>query len=236
MSNSRQDDQYLVPQHVAFILDGNRRWAEKNGLPKLEGHRRGAEVLKSISEKAFDRGVKYFSAFVFSTENWKRTKEEVGYLMDLMLQLFKRDIKDIHKKGIKVVWLGMEAQLSKRHLKAISDAVELTKNNTKGTLALCFNYGGKQEIIDTAKKLIRMNVDADDVDEVLFQDSMYVPALPPIDLVVRTSGEHRLSNFMLWQAAYAELSFIDTYWPDFNEMELDKVLSDYASRHRRFGV
>ncbi|HSX41499.1 MAG TPA: polyprenyl diphosphate synthase [Candidatus Saccharimonadales bacterium] len=224
----------VVPNHLGVILDGNRRWAKAHKVPLLEGHRQGYLTLKEITKAAFNRGVSVVSAYVFSTENWNRTPKEVKYLMNLALQVMTEEIDELHREGIKIVWVGTAERLSNKLQKAIRAAVELTKNNSRGTLALCFNYGGHQEIIDAANTLQRHGA-TQKLTEAAFAQALYAPEIPPIDLLIRTSGEQRLSGFMLWRAAYAELYFSDKYWPDFSEADLDAALQDYAGRQRRFG-
>lgn len=224
-----------IPQHIGFIPDGNRRWAKSRGLPTLEGHRIGYANLKEIGKHAIKKGVKYVSAYVFSTENWNRDKEEVAYLMDLALWLASHELNDIHKENIRLRFLGSLDGISKKMIEAIHRAEELTKNNTKGTLALCFNYGGQQEIVDAAQKLFEKTKRRSEVTREALASMMYAPEIPPVDLIIRTSGEQRISNFMLWRAAYAELYFTDKHWPAFTAADLDKALADYARRHRRFG-
>ncbi len=224
------DSTMSVPVHVGFILDGNRRWAKEKGMPTLEGHRKGYENLKSIVKVAVNSGVKYVSAYIFSQENWNRSQEEVKYLMDLALLLARNEVKELHKEQIKVEFLGSKDKLSPKLIGAIEAAEELTKDNKRGTLALCFNYGGHQEIADAVNKIGKTHVTSDEIEQ-----NLYSPDLPPVDLVVRTSGEKRLSGFMLWRAAYAEFAFVDKFWPDFSEDDLDKVLEDYKNRERRFG-
>ncbi len=224
-----------MPRHLGLILDGNRRWAKEQGLPQLEGHRKGWENLKIIADAALDRGVEYLSAFVFSTENWKRSQEEVSYLMRLLTWVCKTEIKEINKKNVRVVVLGSREGLSKSVLKAIDIAESTTADNTGGTLALCINYGGQLEIADAVKKIIEKGVKKDDVTPDTVEQYLYSPDIPPMDLIIRTSGEQRLSNFMLWRAAYSELCFVDKYWPDFSVQDLDNCLAEYASRQRRFG-
>lgn len=225
-----------APTHVGLILDGNRRWARARGLPTLEGHRRGSDVLREIALAAYDRGVKYVSAFVFSTENWSRTDKEVNYLMGLVVKLLTQYLDEFNERGIKVVVLGRRDGLRSSVLKAIQKAEEATKHNTGGTLAFCFNYGGQEEIVDATKQLIRSGVSVESVTKESMTNMLYGPDVPAIDLLIRTSGEQRLSGFMLWRAAYAELYFTDTMWPDFTSHELDVALDDYCARHRRFGV
>lgn len=224
-----------TPVHLGFILDGNRRWAKSRGLPTLVGHQRGYKTFLRTVEGCFERGVGFVSAYIFSTENWSRTKEEVDYLMNLALKVFTTDLKKIHKKGYRICWFGIKDRLSDKHLKAIEEAEELTKDNQKGTLCVCFNYGGKQEIVDATKKIVESGIAVENIDEKLLDKNMYHPDVPPVDMVVRTSMEQRISNFMLWRIAYAEFLFIKKHWPAFNLKDLDKVIDEYAARNRRFG-
>jgi undecaprenyl diphosphate synthase len=221
--------------HIGFILDGNRRWAKENGLPQLQGHKVGYDNLKTIAEAAFDRGVAYVSAFVFSTENWNRAKTEVSYLMRLSHKMITNDYREANEKGIKILWMGSEEQVSKKLAQEMKKTVEMTKNNTKGTLALCFNYGGHREISEAFKKMIQQGITAEDISEAKIAENLYNPDVPPVDLIIRTSGEQRLSNFMLWRAAYSELYFSDKNWPDFSTIDLDEALKEYENRKRRFG-
>jgi undecaprenyl diphosphate synthase len=224
-----------IPAHVGFILDGNRRWAKEKGLPALEGHRRGSDKLRDIAVAAFDRGVQVMSAFVFSTENWNRTEKEVNYLMGLVSKMLDKYLEEFHERGIKVVVLGRREGLRSKVLDSLKRSEEQTANNTNGTLALCFNYGGREEIADAAQKLIASGTQAADITPATFEQALYQSDIPNIDLLIRTSGEQRLSGFMLWRAAYAELLFTDTYWPDYSEAELDEALAEYARRERRYG-
>ena len=225
----------ITPVHLGIILDGNRRWAKSNRLAKIEGHKRGYENLKDISTYALNRGVKYLSAYMFSTENWDRSLKEINYLMNLAHRMLTHDLEDMNKENIKIVWLGSPDRLSKKLVSALRRAEELTKNNTKGTLCVCFNYGGKQEIVDSVKSIISKGIKPDDIIDGTVSDNLYASDIPPIDLVVRTSGEQRLSGFMLWRAAYAELFFVDKAWPDFDKNDLDAAISEYSRRNRRFG-
>lgn len=231
----QQNDILVTPQHIGLILDGNRRWAKSKGIPTLEGHKKGYENLKVIAEAALDKGVKYLSAYVFSTENWNRSKEEVSYLMDLLFWVAKHEVNILHKKGIKVRFLGTEDKLSPKLIKAIRSAEQKTKNNTKGTLALCMNYGGHQEIADAFKKMMAKDVDPETITPDEITKYLYAPDIPPLDIVVRTSGEQRLSNFMMWRSAYSELFFVDKMWPDFTPADLDAILAEYTKRERRHG-
>jgi undecaprenyl diphosphate synthase len=224
-----------IPRHLGLILDGNRRWARQHDLPLMEGHRRGYDTLQTILEAALDRGVEYVSAYVFSTENWGRTSAEVKYLMNLILNVVTKDLKELHERGIRIVWLGSKQQVSKKVRETIEKAEELTAENTRGTLGLCFNHGGHREIAEAVQRIVASGVAAEDVNEELIAENIDHPEVPAIDLVIRTSGEQRTSNFMLWRAAYSELLFTDTLWPDFTVEELDALLTEYASRKRRFG-
>ena len=224
-----------APKHVGIILDGNRRWAKNQGIPTLEGHRKGAEVFKDISLHAFDKGVEYLSAYVFSTENWSRTKEETSYLMKLVVKAVEKYLSEFHKKGIKIIVLGERSNLNSSVLKAIEQTEQKTANNENGTLALCFNYGGQQEIIDATKKIISKNINLQELTLNLFEQNLYSPELPQLDLLIRTSGEQRTSGFMLWRSAYAELLFSEKLWPDYTVEDFDEALIEYNKRQRRFG-
>lgn len=224
-----------VPVHLGLILDGNRRWAQAQGIPKYEGHRKGYENLKTIGKAAIKRGVKYVSAYVFSTENWKRSADEVDYLMKLLVWVAKNEVKELDKENIRVVFAGSRERLSKTVLKAMDDAEEKTRNNTSGTLVLCLNYGGQEEIKSAVNQLLAENPGTTKVTEEQIAQHLYAPEVPPIDLLIRTSGEQRISNFMLWRAAYSELYFVNQHWPAFTEADLDEALAEYASRQRRFG-
>lgn len=223
-----------VPNHLGLILDGNRRWAKAQGLPTLEGHRKGYENLKTIGIAAIERGVKYVSAYVFSTENWNRSQEEVTYLMKLLLWVAKHEVKELHARNIRLVVAGSRDRLKPDILKAIEVAEAKTAGNTAGTLCLCLNYGGQQEIVDAVNTIITQKREVP-VSVEQFEDYLYVPDVPPVDLLIRTSGEQRLSNFMLWRAAYSELLFVEKAWPDFSVADLDESLEEYAKRQRRFG-
>ncbi|MCB9823169.1 di-trans,poly-cis-decaprenylcistransferase [Candidatus Nomurabacteria bacterium] len=230
-----QDNSSSIPTHVGFILDGNRRWARDQGLPTLEGHRKGYENLKTIAKVAFEKGVKYVSAYIFSTENWSRSKDEVDYLMNLAMKLAVKDSKELIKENIKIVVLGIEDKVPPKLVKAWRDAEEDSKNNTGGTLALCFNYGGSRELVDATKAIIAKGFGENEVTDELISQHLYHPEVPDIDFTIRTSGEMRISNFMLWRVRYAELYFVDKHWPAFSEEDFDKALDEFARRNRRFG-
>lgn len=224
-----------IPKHLGLILDGNRRWAKEHGLPTLEGHRQGAETFKTTALAAFDRGVEYVSAFAFSTENWQRTEEEVGYLMRLFVKAVEKHLKTFDKANIRIVILGRMNELPDDVRTALEKTETKTKDNTRGTLAICVNYGGKEELVDAVKKLVAGGTAATDIDYQMIESALYHPEVPGIDLLIRTSGENRTSGFMLYRSDYAELYFTDTLWPDFDEAELDTALSEYSTRKRRFG-
>lgn len=221
-----------IPNHVAIILDGNGRWAKEKGKKRTEGHKEGYKNLKTISKYILNNGTKYLSVFAFSTENFKRPQEEVDFLMDLFMQGFKHDASYFQKENIKVVFSGRKDNLRKDVLEAMDKMTEATKNNTLGTLNICLNYGGRAEIVDATTKIIQEGIT--EITEETFEKYLYND-LPNIDLMIRTSGELRISNFMLWQLSYAELYFPKCYFPDFNETEYDKALLEYTKRDRRFG-
>ena len=221
-----------IPNHVAIILDGNGRWAKEKGKKRTEGHKAGFKNLKQLSKYILNTGTNFLSVFAFSTENFNRPKEEVDFLMNLFLEGFKKDANYFLKENIKVVFSGKKEPLREDVLEAMNNITEKTKNNTLGTLNICLNYGGRAEIVDATKKIINANIK--DIDEEIFNKYLYND-LPDIDFMIRTSGEIRISNFMLWQLSYAELYFPKCYFPDFNEKEYDKALIEYNNRSRRFG-
>ncbi len=227
-----------IPYHVGIILDGNGRWATERGLKRSEGHKAGFETLKILSKYVFTKGVKVLSVFAFSTENFNRTKEEVDYLMNLFLKGFKSSIKEFNKNNIKVVFSGRKEPLSDKVYESMKSLEKETLNNTGGILNICLNYGGQTEIVNTTKKLINDVLDGklktEDITPEIFMKNLYND-LPPMDFLIRTSGEIRVSNFMLFSLAYAEMYFPLTYFPDFKESEFDKALEEYTKRDRRFG-
>lgn len=225
----------LVPTHLGLILDGNRRWAKLQNLPTFEGHRKGYENLKTIVTAAFDSGVEYISAYIFSTENWNRSREEVAYLMKLLLWIAKNEVEEFNKNNVRVRFLGEETHLSSKVIKAMRNAEAKTDKNTGGTLLLCLNYGGKQEIARAVSNLIDAKPEVKEITPEMIQDHLYEPQAPDLDLIIRTSGEQRISNFMLWRAAYSELYFVDVHWPAFTVEHLKQALGDFSERQRRFG-
>lgn len=222
-------------KHLAVILDGNRRWAKENGLPQLEGHRRGYDKVKLFGDWCFNRGIDIITVWAFSTENWKRSAEEVSYLMDLIIIAVKRDLDYYHKKNIKIQIIGRREPLPVKVLAAIDNAHEVTKNNTGGILNICINYGGQPEIVDAVKKIIKNGHKEEDVNEELITSYLYKPELPFPDLIVRTSGEQRLSGYLLWESAYSEYLFLDKHWPAIEESDVDYMIEQFMQRQRRFG-
>ena len=231
-------DSLKIPEHVGIIVDGNGRWAKKRGLSRSLGHKAGADNLEKLSRYVLSKGIKVLSLYVFSTDNFKRSQEEVDYLMDLFTNKFKKDRKKYEKDNIKVVFSGRKEPLKQSVLDTMDEMMEMTKNNTGGTVNFCLNYGGHSELIDACKKVssdVKNNkLNIDDINEQTFSKYLYND-LPAMDLLIRTSGEYRISNFMLWQMSYAEFYFTPTYFPDFNKDEFDKVIIDFTSRDRRFG-
>lgn len=227
-------DNLKIPNHVAIILDGNGRWAKERGLSRSQGHDAGFDNLTKLSKYIFNCGVNYLSLYCFSTENFKRSDDEVKHLMNIFIKLCTREIKTFNKNNIKVVFSGRDEPLSDRVIKARNKMAYETRNNTGGVLNICLNYGGRAEIVDACKKIIESGVMPESVTEELFQQYLYND-LPDVDLMIRTSGELRLSNFLLWQNSYAEFYFPKTYFPDFNNDEFDLALEEYTRRDRRFG-
>lgn len=228
----------IVPNHVGIIVDGNGRWATQKGKKRSEGHLAGSKNLDNLCQYIFDKGVKILSLYVFSTENFKRSDEEVNYLMDLFIKKFKNDFKIFNKKDIRIVFSGRREPLRQEILDIIDDITYKTKDNKSGILNFCLNYGSHAEIIDAVKKInkdiINNKLVIDELNDDIFKNYLY-NNLPDVDLLIRTGGEVRLSNFMLWQCAYAELYFTDILFPDFNEAELEKALDSYSKRDRRYG-
>jgi undecaprenyl diphosphate synthase len=228
-----------VPRHVAVIMDGNGRWAKQRGLPRTAGHERGEQSLVEVVKGAIEIGVEAISAYAFSTENWSRSPEEVRFLMGFNRDVVRRRREELHSLGVRVRWAGREPRLWRSVIKELRIAEELTRDNDVLTLTMCVNYGGRAEIADAARALAhdvasgRLNPNR--VDERTFARYLYVPELPEADMVWRTSGEERLSNFMLWQAAYSEMVFSNVLWPDVDRLAFWAAIEEYASRNRRYG-
>ena len=227
-----------IPNHVAIILDGNGRWAKEKGKKRSAGHYAGYKNLKKLAIYALKKGVKYLSVYAFSTENFGRSDEEVNYLMDLFISCFRKDTEFFNKRNVKVVFSGRKHPLREDVLKAMDEITLSTKNNTGGTFNICLNYGGQTEIVDASKRIVEdvlnKKLDINNLDEKSYYNYLYND-LPPVDFLIRTSGEIRVSNFMLYQISYAEMYFPKVYFPDFNEKEFDKALIEYTNRDRKFG-
>lgn len=225
----------FIPRHIGYIVDGNRRWAKEHGLPTYEGHLAGYNALKDVALATLGHGVSYMSIYIFSTENWKRSQEEIKGLMSLILKLFTTDAKMFDEYNIRLKVLGKREGLDPKIIAGMDKLEESTKNNTAGTLAICLNYGGQHEIVDAVKKIVQSGVPAEEVTEDLIAENLYGAEVPAVDVIVRTSGEKRLSNFMLWRAAYSEFIFLDKMWPEMTKDDVDAIIKEYARRHRRFG-
>lgn len=229
----------IVPTHLGFIVDGNRRWAKEHGLPSSEGHRRGYEVLKKIAYVCKDRGIEYMSAYIFSSENWGRSADEVGYLMKLFLFAFRHDMRKFIDDGFRIVFLGRRDRVSQEILDIMDEAETESAGNSDVTLAIHFNYGGHAEIIDAARHLAADvqsgRADLAEMTDDKFRQYLYHPEVPDMDMMVRTSGEQRVSGFALWRIAYSELMFLDKKWPDMTEVDIDAIIAEYSHRNRRFG-
>jgi undecaprenyl diphosphate synthase len=231
----QQESTAVIPTHLGFIIDGNRRWAKQHGVPSYEGHLAGYNALKDVLYEAFDQGVKFASVYAFSTENWKRAEEEVGYLMKLTLRMVKSDLHELVERRIRFKHLGSKEGLPDNVAKALAEAEEKTKDLDGGTLCACFNYGGQREIVDAVRKCMNDGLTSEQIDEEAISARLYAPDVPPIDMMIRTSGEHRISNFMLWRITYAELLFIDKFWPSMTKEDVTSIIEEYGNRNRRFG-
>lgn len=229
------EDIVKIPRHVGYIVDGNRRWAKKHGLPAYEGHLAGHNVLKEVAIATLEAGVEYISAYVFSTENWKRSSDEVKKLMGIVLKILTADLPEFHKYNVRLKVIGSRTGVQEKILKAIDNAEAETASNTGGTFVICFNYGGHLEIADAVKKLIQAETNPEDVTEQLIAENIYAPEVPPLDVIVRTGGEQRLSNFMMWRSAYSEFIFLEKSWPDMTKGDVTAIMNEYAKRQRRFG-
>jgi undecaprenyl diphosphate synthase len=231
----RQPNLAPLPRHVAIIMDGSGRWAEERGLGREAGHRAGTENLRRIIEAVAERQVKYLTLFAFSTENWSRPRREVNALIRLVGKVIDRELAELHANGVRLLHIGSLDGLPGDLQRRVRDAIVLTRDNDRLTVTLAFNYGGRAEILEATRRMVRDGVPADQIDEALFSRYLDTRGLPDPDLVIRTSGEMRLSNFLLWQAAYAEYYFSPLLWPDFDEEEIDRALLAYGQRRRRFG-
>ncbi|HTX79019.1 MAG TPA: isoprenyl transferase [Longilinea sp.] len=235
MTDQLPDNKKRIPRHIAIIMDGNGRWARSRNLPRLAGHRAGTENLRRVIRACVDFGVQYLTVYAFSTENWGRPEEEVQGLMQIMESVIDKELDELHREGVKIVHLGKLEGLKPDLQAKIKHALEITRNNQRLIMCLAWNYGGKDEIVRAVRKLIEDGIPADQVTEDTISERLYTQGIPDPDLVIRTAGEMRLSNFLIWQASYAELYVTSVYWPDFDKEELRKALEAYAARDRRYG-
>jgi undecaprenyl diphosphate synthase len=225
----------VVPKHLGFILDGNRRWAHKYSLPEYDGHLAGYNSLREVMDGCFEQGIQYVTIYAFSSENWKRDKSEVSNLMKIALQAITKDLKSLIERNVRIRILGRREGITPKLLAGFEKCEEKTRHLTGPTFAVCFNYGGQQEIVDAARKCVEDGLTAQDITEEALSARLYAPDVPPIDMVIRTSGEQRLSNFMIWRTAYSELYFMDKFWPEMTKEDVQDIIKEYSRRSRRFG-
>ena len=234
-----QIDKANLPRHIAIIMDGNGRWAKSNGKPRIFGHRNGVKSVKRVTEVAADLGIDFLTMYAFSTENWNRPPAEVNALMHLLVETVKKELRTLKKNGIRLKAIGNIEALPKKTYDTLLEGIDMTKDNNKMTLTLALNYSSRWEITEAmkqiAEKVKQGKIAPEDVDEVLIAEHLTTHDIPDPELLIRTSGEHRISNYLLWQLAYTEFYFTDVFWPDFNENELHKAILDYQNRERRFG-
>ena len=226
-------------KHLAVIMDGNGRWAQKRGLPRSAGHKKGAETVKAITKAAGELGIKYLTLYAFSTENWQRSADEVATLMGLLRQYLKSDLQELKDNGVRITFIGERSMLDKDIVEQMEKLEQETAAFDHLTLCIALSYGSRQEIVNAARKLAFLakqgDISANDIDIKMFSDMLYTRNMPDPDLVIRTSGEQRISNYLLWQIAYSEFFFTPTLWPDFSKAELEKIIADFNSRERRYG-
>lgn len=235
VANPAAPQQLVIPQHVAIVMDGNGRWAKQRGLPRIAGHRAGTENIRRIVEACNDLGVKCLTVYAFSTENWNRPPAEVDGLMRIIGEVIERETPILNEKGVRVKHLGSLENLPHGLDRSIARSVEVTRHNTRLTLSVAFNYGGRAEIIQAVQRIIAEGYKPEDITEQLIGSRLYTADLPDPDLIIRTANEHRLSNFLLWQASYAEYYPVPVYWPDFGPDDLTKAIHAYSQRQRKFG-
>jgi len=226
---------FYPPRHIAIIMDGNGRWAERRGLPRLMGHKAGGDNIHRVVELFLRHGIKYFTLYTFSTENWKRPTDEVGGIFDILTQIIDSETQYFQQANVRLKHLGRLDRVPTKLRQRIESAIELTRGNTKLTLCICLDYGGRAEIVEAVRRLIADGISPQNLDEALIGQYLYTEGIPDPDLIIRTGGDMRLSNFLLWQAAYSELYFTPTLWPDLDEKELEEALLNYRQRKRRFG-
>jgi len=225
-----------VPAHIGIIMDGNGRWARRQGLPRTAGHRAGVENIRRILQASVRFGIKILTIYAFSTENWERPRTEVRVLMNILAQSLRREVPELHKNGVQLRHIGRLERIPERIRQSVLDAIELTKNNDRLTLNVAFNYGGRAEIVDAVRRIVEAGIPAEAVSEDLISQHLYTAGQPDPDLIIRTAGEFRISNFLLWQSRYAEYYSTPVYWPDFDEAELYKGLVVFGQRRRRYGL
>ncbi|MEN6481751.1 MAG: isoprenyl transferase [Anaerolineaceae bacterium] len=234
-SKSSQSTLKKIPNHIAIIMDGNGRWAKQRGLPRLAGHQAGTKNLQRVIHACVEYGIHYLTIYAFSTENWGRPSDEVNGLMSILADFIDNELEELNKDGVKLVHLGLLEKLDPTLCAKITRAIEMTKNNSKFNLCIALNYGGRDEIVYALRKLIQEGITADQITDDIIAQHLFTAGIPDPDLVIRTSGEMRISNFLIWQSAYSEWYFTPTYWPDFDREELYKALMDYELRDRRYG-
>jgi undecaprenyl diphosphate synthase len=234
-SEAKQSSSNRIPKHVAIIMDGNGRWAKQRGLPRSAGHHQGTENLRQIIRASVEFGVEILTIYAFSTENWNRPRREVELLLRILEMVIDRELAELNKNGVQIRHIGELEGIPERLQKKVLEACETTKDNTRLILNVAFNYGGRDEIVHAVQHIIEQGVRAEDVTEEMISEHLYTSGLPDPDLIIRTSGEFRLSNFLIWQSAYSEHYYTDVYWPDFDKGCLREALDDFASRRRRFG-
>lgn len=225
-----------IPTHVAFIMDGNGRWAARRGLPRLAGHQAGTENLRRVIRACVEFGVKYMTIYAFSTENWGRPKEEVEGLMHILADVIDRELEELHQEGVQLRHIGHLDTLAPSLHEKVLQAIELTKNNSRLILSLAFNYGGRDEIVCAIRKIIAEGIPPEDITPDIVSQYMFTAGIPDPDLIIRTSGEMRISNFLIWQGAYSEWYVTPTFWPDFDREELYQALVEFGHRNRRYGL
>lgn len=222
-------------KHIAIIMDGNRRWAKEKNLPGALGHKKGVEALKTTLRACSDFGIKYLTVYAFSTENWKRKQEEVDFLMDLVAVTLTNELREMHNENVKINFIGDLSRFNKNLQKILYNAVDTTKNNTGVHLQIALNYGSRAEIVNAVKKIVETGVSADKITEDLINANLYTQGLPDPDILIRTGGEQRISNYLLWQIAYSEIIIRLEYWPDFDKQALKESILEFAKRQRRYG-
>ena len=222
-------------EHIAIIMDGNRRWAKEKNLPSAMGHKKGVDALKTTLRACKDFGIKYLTVYAFSTENWKRKKEEVDFLMELLAITLTNELAEMHSEGVVISFIGDISKLSNKLQKILANSVETTKNNTGVHLQIAFNYGARDEIVHAVKSIVGKGVKSEDITEEMISENLYTKNIPDPDLLIRTGGEKRISNYLLWQIAYSEILVTDEYWPEFGRDSLAEAVEEFKNRQRRFG-